>query len=539
MGSYTLSPGQSLTIWQVDHVGAGIDGSYDVYQRALDVWMQRKYNSANDTYYWDGSNDRIIPTYDAAGNITGNTTVNLGRGVNSGAVLFPPPAPTLSVIPTADGTIMLAWATNAETAIDPGTGTADFSKYRVYRASGFIDQFPGETVAHPIGYNSTQIPPNLGLTAGSTPITDTTDPTATALQGTHPYARFIQEGNVIGADYLIGGVYSFITSKVSSFATPGFSGPYVQLGEFPIGGGANQLVAQLPDKVTVPNPSDEDQRSGFSTPAFQGETIETTPNAKQVVDVNVANKALRSDVGDAAIAVTFPADRFAATPFASVEDLKVDPRLAGLNGYMWEDTFVLIGFSYYYYVAAVDNESVVQNDFQNVHISPTGQTNIARQIDGLESFYTMNANGTDGRWHGTFPYRGRAVGPQVPGQDVIPTTIPRNVVTSGVPEFFDLVTVAPNPFEFQALWDLASEGQSVKFFNLPIPCRLSIFDVAGLLVNQFDVPSDKTVTVGGVTSWNMKNKSNVLVSGGLYICVIEAELGGKIFSKTLKLYVRR
>jgi hypothetical protein len=529
-GPFNLAPGQSLTVWQVDLVGAGLDGIYDVYLRAMDVWMQRKYNPANDTYYWDGSNDRIIPTYNASGVITGTTTENLGRTPTSGAVFFPPAPPTLSVFPTDQGTIMLAWANNAETAVDPGTGGVDFDKYRVYRAAGFIDQFPTTTIAHPIGYNSTIIPPNMGLNDAATPITDVTDPTAAAVRQSHPYARFIQEGTVLGADYNLGSVYSFITANVNKFAAPLFAGPYVQIGEFEGGGGANTF--NPPALVSVPNPiAVEDRFAGFTD-----DVIETVPSSRQVVDINTANGATT------AVAVTFPADRYGATPFANIQGVEVDPRLAGRSGYMFEDTAVLLGFNYFYYVAAVDNESAIQNDFDSVLQDPgSSQTVITRTIVGLESFYTMNANGTDGRWHGTFPYRGRTVGPQVPGQEVVPTIPVNNTVTNGQADFLTAAVVSPNPFDFQALWDKAVPGQqSVKFFNIPVPSRITIFDAAGLEVRQFNVPDAlETQTTGGVTSWNLKNNSNVPVSGGIYICVIEAEIGGQNFAKTLKLYVRR
>jgi len=535
-GAFDLAPGQSLTIWQVDLVGAGNDGAYDVYLRAQDVWMQRKYNSANDTFYWDGSNDRVIPTYDVAGNITGNTTVNLGRTATSGALFHPPPAPQLSVFPTNTGTVMLAWKNNAETAIDPGTGAVDFAKYRVYRSSGFIDQFPSATVAHPIGYNSTIIPPSMGLSDAATAITDVTDPTAAAVKLSHPYARFIQEGLVIGADYNIGQVFDFISADVNKFAAPLFAGPYVQIAEFG-GGGTDQTNTFAPPAlVTVPNPiAVEDRFAGFL-----GDTVDTVPSSRQIVDVNTGNAAVTAK------AVTFPAARYDTSVFANVDGIAVDNRLAGGSGYMWEDSSPLIGFNYWYYVAAVDNESAEQLDFDSVLQDPTGstRTQLSRTIAGLESFYTMNSNGTDGRWHGTFPYRGRTVGPEVPGQEVVPTTLVRNTVPSDPNDFLNLVTVAPNPFVFQAQWDLAVPGQqSVKFFNMPVPSRITIFDAAGLQVRQFNVPdASETVTIGGVASWDLKNNSNVPVSGGLYICVIEAELpagSGKTFSKTLKLYVRR
>ena len=72
---------------------------------------------------------------------------------------------------------------------------------------------------------------------------------------------------------------------------------------------------------------------------------------------------------------------------------------------------------------------------------------------------------------------------------------------------------------------------------MPVPSRVTVFDAAGLLVRQFSLPTAKTV--GGVDEWDLKNSSNVPVSSGLYIIVIEAEIGGVNFAKTLKLYVRR
>ena len=541
-GPYTLAPGEDITIWEVDMVGAGKDGIYDVFLRALDVWMQRKYNAANDTYYWDGSNDRIIPTYNAdgslvtAGGAVVTETINLGRLPDSGALFFPPPPPTLSVFETNNGTIAIAWENNAESGNDPGTGAVDFSKYRLYRASGFIDQFPTATVSHPVGYNSTVIPPNMGLSDGATAITDVSDPTSASVEASHPHARFIQEGLVIGADYNLGAVFPFVTGDVNKFAPPSFAGPYVQIGEFSGGGGDQTNSFVPPASVTYANPLEgADRIAGFTD-----DTITTIPTSSQVVTANTALGATTAH------GITFPA-RYGATigsglpAISSIEDILVDTRLVGKTGYIFEDRTPLIGFSYWYYLAAVDNESATQRDFDSILQDPTGSTKqvINRTIVGLESFYTMNSNNTDGRWHGTFPFRGRTVGPKVPGQEVIPTTVVRNSVSGGVAEFLDKVTVAPNPFEFQAGWDLATQSQSVKFFNMPVPSRLTIFDSAGLLVNQFDVPSSKTVTVGGVTSWTLKNLSNVAVSGGLYICVIEAEIGGKKFAKTLKLYIRR
>ena len=544
-GPYTTEPGENISIWEVDLVGAGKDGAFDVYLRAMDVWMQRKYNKANDTYYWDGSNERIIPMYNSDGSIMrdgdGNAlteTIALGRSADSGALFHPPPAPTLSVFPTSFGTIAVAWTNNAETAVDPGTGTIDFAKYRIYRASGFINQFPDATAAVPTGYNSTIVPPSMGLSDGAAPVIDVTDPTALAVKQGHPYGRFIHEGLTIGADYNIGRVYSFVSPRlINNFAAPNFSGPYVQIAEFGGGGSDQTNTFSPPELVRYPNPLNPEER----IPGFTDDNIETKPSSTQIVEFN-------NELGaNTAFATSF-SDRYPDSigsgdgQITTIGGIVTDPRLVGKSGYIFEDRSVKIGFAYWYYVAAVDNESAVQLDFDNFAQSRGASSKdiATRTINGLESFYTMNANGTDGRWHGQFPARGLGVGPQTPGQEVIATVPPANAASGGKAVFQDEVIVSPNPFVYQADWDLVTGSQSVKFFNLPIPARITIFDVSGAQVRQFQVPdSRETTTVGGVTDWDLKNNRNLPVSSGLYICVIEAEIDGQDYAKTLKLYVRR
>ena len=538
-GPYTKAPGEDLTIWHVDLVGAGKDGAYDVYLRAQDVWMQRKYNMANNTYYWDGSNDRTIPMYNADGSVMRDAdgavmsqTINFGRGAASGALFHPPPPPTLSVFPTNNGTIALAWANNAETAIDPGLGTVDFAKYRVYRASGFIDQFPTATVAHDIGYNGTISPPNLGLSDRATPITDVTDPSAASVKQGHPYARFIHEGLTLGADYNIGRVYDFVADDlVKRFAAPNFSGPYVQIAEFGGGGGDQSNSLNPPKSVSYPNP----YPAGNRLPGFEEDFIVTKPSSTQIVE---ANNRLRATT---AVAVDFHWGRYPDVigsgdyRITSVGGIRTDPRLVGKTGYMFEDRSVLIGFSYWYYVAAVDRERAHQRDFDNyVADQGSSQRVITRTINGLESFYTMNANGTDGRWHGQFPYRGLTVGPQVPGQDVIPSIIVRRRTSDQLQVADNVISVAPNPFVGKS--GTQASG-SVAFHNVHVPGRITIFDSSGMLVRRITVPdsSDRSVPV----EWNLRTDEGVAVSSGLYVCIIETGVDGGKIAGTLKLYVRR
>jgi len=539
-GPYTKAPGEHLTIWHVDLAGAGMDGAYDVYLRAQEVWMQRKYNMANNTYYWDGSNDRIIPMYDADGSVMrdGNGVVmtqthNFGRSAESGTLFHPPPPPTLSVFATYDGTIALAWADNAETAIDPGTGNVDFSKYRVYRASGFIDQFSASTVAGESGFSSNILPLNLGLDDGATPITDLTDPTVGAVKRGHPYARFIHEGMTVGADFNIARVYDFVADDLANrFASANFSGPYVQIAEFGYGGDqANTL--DPPESVTYPNPlSPLDRITGF-----EGDFIETKPSSTQIVEINNrlgATTALAIDFSDRYPDTIGTGDK----QITSIGGIAADPRLVGKRGYIFEDRSVLIGFSYWYYVAAVDNESAQHRDFDNyVADQNSSQRVVTRTINGLESFYTMNANGTDGRWHGQFPYRGLTLGPQVPGQDVIPVPLVRRVNTIERSEPAGEIYVSPNPFVYLGSGGSDAASRTVRFHNLPSNSRITVFDAAGLRIRE--LTPGETTTQNGVLDWDLTGDSGSVLGSGLYVCVIETETADEILVKTLKLYVRQ
>ncbi len=540
-GPYTKSPGEALSIWHVDLAGVGKDGAYDVYLRAQDVWMQRKYNPANNTYYWDGSNDRTIPMYNAEGSVIhdGNgdvmtITYNFGRGADSGTLFHPPPPPTLSVFPTNDGTIALAWADNAETAIDPGTGTVDFARYRVYRASGFIDQFPNLTTTREYGYNSVITPPNLGLSDGATPVIDVTDPTSTTVRQGHPYARFIHEGFTIGADFNLGEVYLFVNDALlNRFAPANFSGPYVQIAEFGGSGASQTNTLSIPESVRYSNPLPQLERFA----GFEGDLIETKPSSAQIVETNNRLGATT------AIAIDFP-DRYPNEigtgdgQITSIGGIATDPRLVGRSGYIFEDRSVLIGFSYWYYVAAVDNESAQHSDFDNyVTDRRSTQRVITRTVNGLESFYTMNANGTDGRWHGQFPYRGLTVGPQVPGQGVIPLPLVRRVNADERSDPTGEVIVSPNPFVYRGTGNRATSSRSVQFHNVPAQSRITVFDATGLRIRRMDPSEDKSRS--GTVDWNLTDDSGKVVGSGLYICVIETEMAGENHVKTLKLYVRQ
>jgi hypothetical protein len=177
--------------------------------------------------------------------------------------------------------------------------------------------------------------------------------------------------------------------------------------------------------------------------------------------------------------------------------------------YAYEDKSVIVGFKYWYSIAAYDNQTSVDS---------------YRYPDGLESYYTMNFNGTDGTWQGEFPFQGEAdpggVG-RIPGTSVI--AAPDYAVNASTPG----VSVVPNPYKGKATWD-AGQGHTVQFRNIPVPCTIKIYDLNGKYINTITVPDSKgQKDVGGMVSWNLTNIDNIEVASGLYIYVIQSSTGSK------------
>ena len=82
------------------------------------------------------------------------------------------------------------------------------------------------------------------------------------------------------------------------------------------------------------------------------------------------------------------------------------------------------------------------------------------------------------------------------------------------------VKVVPNPFIVHAGWELNSNDARIQFINLPSECTIHIFSMSGEQV--------RTLYHKGQTDfefWDLLNNSNLKVSYGLYIFVVETEDG--------------
>jgi hypothetical protein len=184
--------------------------------------------------------------------------------------------------------------------------------------------------------------------------------------------------------------------------------------------------------------------------------------------------------------------------------------------YVFKDgsDLVTFGFTYWYYVAAYDNQS--------------GEIPGLGRYTSLESHKTANWNGKSGIWEGTYHFATASsfFPKDLTGLQRIGANF---VLKAPLAKADDLrkgalkVRVKPNPYKRQALHDLGLEHK-ILFFNLPTGTRITIFDVSGQIVDVLEFggtnPND------GTLFWDMFSKDGSEVQSGLYIYVAEYP-GGK------------
>ncbi|MCX6233032.1 MAG: T9SS C-terminal target domain-containing protein [Bacteroidetes bacterium] len=108
-------------------------------------------------------------------------------------------------------------------------------------------------------------------------------------------------------------------------------------------------------------------------------------------------------------------------------------------------------------------------------------------------------------------------------------------VTSIAQNALELIGVVPNPYYAFSTYEANQIDNRVRIINLPQKCTVTIYTLSGTLIRQFNV--DKRGVVSGygeaLTSidWDLKNSSNIPISGGIYYIHIKADGIGE---KTIK-----
>lgn len=79
------------------------------------------------------------------------------------------------------------------------------------------------------------------------------------------------------------------------------------------------------------------------------------------------------------------------------------------------------------------------------------------------------------------------------------------------------IKVVPNPFIVQAGWELNRDEAKIQFIHLPSICKIHIFTLAGEKVITLDHNDPNT----DYEFWDLLNSSNLKVSYGMYLFVVE------------------
>lgn len=101
--------------------------------------------------------------------------------------------------------------------------------------------------------------------------------------------------------------------------------------------------------------------------------------------------------------------------------------------------------------------------------------------------------------------------PMVPGLQVVFESLERTQLV-GTPDL-RLVHTVPDPYYTQSRFDLSPVEKALRFVNLPAQATIRIYTVSGLLV---DVVNHNDPAGGGMTTWDLKNRSGQFVASGVY-----------------------
>ena len=181
---------------------------------------------------------------------------------------------------------------------------------------------------------------------------------------------------------------------------------------------------------------------------------------------------------------------------------------SGSYKYLYQDKEAILGFTYWYYVAAYKEGS---------YTGPAGATTTR-----LES-HKININGKSGLWYSTYPFASSPVNAFLPtdaaGQRALGMG---SVTTLEVPTAGDIASgklkifVKPNPYKRTALFDIGLEHK-VAFNNIPNNSKITILDVAGQIIFQQTITNPSS----GTFFWDLFSKDGMEVANGLYIYIVE------------------
>ena len=91
-----------------------------------------------------------------------------------------------------------------------------------------------------------------------------------------------------------------------------------------------------------------------------------------------------------------------------------------------------------------------------------------------------------------------------------------------VEESLDEITVVPNPYIVESMYNESPTLKQINFMHLPDECTISIYTISGELV---DVIHHGPASVKGSITWDLRNANGKMIAPGLYIYKVETPNG--------------
>ena len=91
------------------------------------------------------------------------------------------------------------------------------------------------------------------------------------------------------------------------------------------------------------------------------------------------------------------------------------------------------------------------------------------------------------------------------------------------------IKVVPNPYvmtnmmETQVSNPFLNQRRKLLFTHIPADCRIRIFTVSGVLVDEINVHNEPD---NGIIHWDMLTRENLEIAAGMYIYHVESEITG-------------
>lgn len=111
--------------------------------------------------------------------------------------------------------------------------------------------------------------------------------------------------------------------------------------------------------------------------------------------------------------------------------------------------------------------------------------------------------GADNNWNPLYTFSTKNVATQI-------------MSDSTLTEVLDIINVVPNPYYAYSMYETSKLDNRVKITNLPEECTVSIYNLNGALIRQYD-KADPTTSL----DWDLKNHRNVPIAGGVYIIHVD------------------